>query len=1102
MDWCGMGTLLLTFILLMSNGVQSLKPQNALSSAEGGSWNVPWQDELCCDSPGAPLTAGDSTAGAHEASNESPLLLFSQCNFRSQHHHQSSGAALCVDTMCWIRDDWRNLTCELHFDHPALSATPAAMTLQPVISDTGVSDDPVSCEGNTSLKCSLPLGSNSSDVILNISIAHVAASPVHLNLPPTPVKPSAPVNVSHNQTIEAELVLKWQNQPESSSIRHEVRLSADTTNTTWKVLQVFGEPRRLLDLQVNVNYTIQVRSSSLVDPPLWSDWSEPHYIQLDTVSYIPESVKVRPGEEITIYCVFNDHDFNSSSAQWFLNFEEPLDSSQYQMVNQWVSRVTVQPLETAMYDIVLCSPENPHSNSQIYVEGAPINITCQTNGGINAMDCSWENKEPTNPKFLSRWLDVPCDEMEQRETAGEELGEPGPMCINQRSCRIQPLEMACYRLWLQMDSPLGPINSKPIYVFPIEHVKPYTASNITAVSRNTGVLSVSWVPPRLPVQGVRCQLRHHPPPSVGQPEWRERPPVLAHGDEVSIQDMCLSYAVQVRCQPINGTGYWSDWSETVYSVQQNSRAPERGPDFWRILSKDPSENRTTVTLLFEHRETSGHSYCVDGLIIRHQPLTGSVREERIELRSSYSFKWNQEARTVTVKAYNRLGPSKDNFNMTLSTQAKRQVLRSFHVLLVNSTCVSVSWTVLDSSSVPQYMMLQWSRHSPQEAGIHSGSQTWRRLHYTDRTVHVRGEFFSSQEYDFYLYPVFADGEGQPLHTRAVTREPGAYILLMIISFLSIVLLVTLVLTQNQMKKIVWKEVPNPNNCSWAKGLDFRKVETLEHLLRAPETLSAWPPLLPVENISTVVIMDKADLSTLVQPPFVSFTAERVVTPASSALNLHPHDAQAQSRGSAERLTENSTHNVNILNPENYALLPIDPQVLDMANELSAQSSVTYATVILSGSKTKQHSRGSSGCSSSDEGNFSANNSDISDSSQAALWELESCKGGGLEADNRRSCSNSVEELSDSSEPEDDHKQENDLYYLKLSRENSEEDQDESRNNLLKSIVLSKEGCSYPLLDAEDEQSTLLSAPPCGLSPLYLPQYRTAPITAHSSNPQL
>lgn len=55
------------------------------------------------------------------------------------------------------------------------------------------------------------------------------------------------------------------------------------------------------------------------------------------VSYIPEKVVVRAGEDVTIYCIFNDHNFNSSTALWILNFNQELDYSQYHPINQWVS---------------------------------------------------------------------------------------------------------------------------------------------------------------------------------------------------------------------------------------------------------------------------------------------------------------------------------------------------------------------------------------------------------------------------------------------------------------------------------------------------------------------------------------------------------------------------------------------------------------------------------------------------------------------------------------------------------------------------------------------------------------------------------------------
>lgn len=63
-----------------------------------------------------------------------------------------------------------------------------------------------------------------------------------------------------------------------------------------------------------------------------------------------------------------------------------------------------------------------------------------------------------------------CYEMEERERAGEIVGEEGPPCQPVgRTCTIHPLRMNCYKLWLEMSSPMGPIRSKPIYLSPSDH---------------------------------------------------------------------------------------------------------------------------------------------------------------------------------------------------------------------------------------------------------------------------------------------------------------------------------------------------------------------------------------------------------------------------------------------------------------------------------------------------------------------------------------------------------------------------------------------------------------------------------------------------------
>lgn len=48
-------------------------------------------------------------------------------------------------------------------------------------------------------------------------------------------------------------------------------------------------------------------------------------------------------------------------------------------------------------------------------------------------------------------------------------------------------------------------------------------------------------------------------------------PVHVPWAKVVVPDMCRVYVVQARCMHTNGTGYWSDWSDSAYSTPQNTR---------------------------------------------------------------------------------------------------------------------------------------------------------------------------------------------------------------------------------------------------------------------------------------------------------------------------------------------------------------------------------------------------------------------------------------------------------------------------------------------------------------------------------------------------
>ncbi|XP_075341904.1 leptin receptor-like isoform X1 [Odontesthes bonariensis] len=749
---------------------------------------------------------------------------------------------------------------------------------------------------------------------------------------------------------------------------------------------------------------------------MWSEWSKPHNILLNTVSYIPETAVALPGEYVTVYCVFNDHSSNASMAMWTLNLHQPLNHSQYYPVNQWVSKITVRAPETGIYDLLTCAPELtfPYPYSKIYVEGAFIDIKCTTSGDIDAMVCKWSNKERIKLKFQSKWAVMPCKEMKERERAGENVGVMGPPCMEvrstQKTCTIQPLNLACYKLWLEMPSALGLITSKPLFLSPLDHVKPHTPTNVRALSKSSGVMKVTWKHPPLPVQGVQCEFRYCLS-SNERDEWKVQSSVRDPWGEVVIPDICQEYMVQVRCKHISGKGYWSDWSKFVKSTPLNSKAPERGPDFWRIRQDDPDRRKSNVILLFEDFGVSGDSYCVDGFIILRQALNGSVMKIKTDLVSSYSFEWDQDFQTVTVEAFNSIGSSINNINMTLEKQPKRPCMHWFHVLAINSTCVSLSWSLLDSSSIPLFMVVQWSsqrQQGPEDPGL--SEQKWVRLPYTDRPVYLQGDFYGYEDFVFYLYPVFADGEGEPMSTSATRRDPEAYIIPLFIFILCGVLFFSLVIMQKKMKKLVLKNVPNPKKCSWAEGLNFKKVDTFEHSFQPLKGLQALPLLLPSEKISKIIIVDKTQTEDLME------SGRLLSKTPSIAINL---DALIT-----------STPNIN-------EIQPVDP-IVDLhqsGTDTSTQSSVTYSKVLLSDPKQDQqpihlHYKDDSGGYSNDEGNLSANNLDISVSFSSGVRGPDSCYS--VEIDkSRRSCSyNSAEDISETSEEEvkGDVKQEKDLYY--------------------------------------------------------------------------
>ncbi|KAJ8409413.1 hypothetical protein AAFF_G00228140 [Aldrovandia affinis] len=1039
-------------------------------------WGDGWAQQGGGDA-GEGKGSGDGERGGHAPPGQCSLAP--PASFPRSHRATHNNTVICLDIVCSVDGDREHLVCALK-PHSGQADVDRVVTLSlqclrpepqveaalPTLAERAAHS---SCHGegrgNGVLQCPLPPGSMGLAVSLAVTVSLGDRSAVSAAMRFTPqhlVRPDPPANLRYNVTTEGELTLSW-TDPQSSAgpLAYDVRYTSNTSLNSWvHVDNVRTQPMSLADLITGVTYTVQVRCKILGKPALWSGWSQNLLIYLHEVTYIPETVFTGMGDNVTVYCIFNNRSLSARNVVWWLNAQEKVPESQYSVLNDRVSSVTlpnVRPLKRQPFNVLHCCQRSGETSlcsyryASLYTEGVSVAISCESNGDLSAMTCRWNS---LGVKFYYRRRDLPCDIKE------EEVGMyPAEECpIEGRglnSCTFKPLlPLACYVMWLEFGNEKGTVKSQPVYVTPMDFVKPCPPFDLEALTVPEGYLRAKWARPELPAYELRFELRY----AVDEPDaqWRVFKSEVNQMAVFPVLDPCVIYTVMVRCKRLGGPGFWSDWSDLHYSTVQLSRAPERGPDFWRILKDDQEQNQTNVTLLFSPLTREEALCCVEGFVVQHQTRGGAMWIEKLGLVSTYTFPWREEDQTVIVLAINSLGLSTRNTNMTLARKnSKSRAISTLSSVMVNGSCVVLAWDLLPNSSAPASFVLEWTSRSRGRAHGDPGPRVkWVRVPASSRSFYLHDKFYASEEYQFILYPIFVNGEGEPVYNKEDRGRPSskhaAYTLLLIIAFLSVVLFLTLGVSQHQMMKLVWKDVPNPNNCSWAQGVDFRKAETVENLFRHPERLTSCPLLLETETVSEAVIVEVL--------PAVALEEERA--------------------GWVERALQMSTTPSSSSSSSSSSACGLD------------RSSITYATVLPTGERGRAHRRPQERLRScSDEGNFSANASDLSGSYPEAPWEPD-----GVPSNLRRSYT-STEEFSENSDQEDQSLDgtgsRRDLCCSGLASKDEEEGF--GTEATLEHLV---ESC--PLLDKQDPRSHGEEWSGRGI-PFYVPQFQTAAPVSESQS---
>ncbi|KAM6262491.1 leptin receptor isoform 2-T2 [Porphyrio hochstetteri] len=699
------------------------------------------------------------------------------------------------------------------------------------------------------------------------------------------VKPEPPLNLHLEMTEEGQVEICWSDPVLMPfPLQYEVKISAKSGQQLWQMVQVaLGTCLAIDNTPLDSSYLVQVRCQNHHGPGLWSDWSTPYHLNLGAqVLYFPPKILTSVGSNVSFHCIYKNKTktVESKKIVWWLNLAEEIPESQYTLVNDRVSKVTLfnlkatKPRGSFFYNALYCCHQNRechHRYAELYVVDVNVNITCETDGYLTKMTCRWSANPNTlllgsSLQFRYSRSRIYCSDFPSTSPKSE-VKECHLQKNHSYECTFQPIFLLSgYTMWIEFQHLLGTLESSPTCVVPADVVKPLPPSDVNAeITRDVGLLNVSWTNPVFTNDDLTFQIRYAINRRESTWELYEVSNTPTRSAVIEVEKLCVEYVVQVRCRELDGSGYWSNWSRSAYTLIKDIRAPLHGPEFWRVITEDPARRQKNVTLLWKPL-TKNHSLCsVSCYVIKHQTSGNTTWSEDVGNGTTCSFPWAEHTHTITVLARNSIGVSAVNFNLTLSQPMSTVgAVQSLRAYLVNSTCVVLIWTLSPQRYLITSFVIEWKSLSKEQ------ELQWVRVPPNTSKYYIYDHFILVEKYQFSVYPVFAGGVGRAGATEQFAtggyeseNNSSLYVVLPVVISSSAFLLGVLLVSHQRMKKLFWEEVPNPKNCSWAQGVNFQKPETLEHLfIKHPKAMSFEPLLLEpemvLEDISVTRELKKGD----------------------------------------------------------------------------------------------------------------------------------------------------------------------------------------------------------------------------------------------------
>ncbi|EFB16751.1 hypothetical protein PANDA_012862, partial [Ailuropoda melanoleuca] len=795
---------------------------------------------------------------------------------------------------CWMKEDLKLFICYMEslFKNPfktydlkvhLLYVLPEVLDESPPVPQKGSFQIvQCNCSVHDSCECQVPVPTAKLNHTLLLYLKIMSGginfqSPLMSVQPINVVKPDPPLDLHMEITDAGSLKISWSSPTlVPFQLQYQVKYSENSSTNMRKADEIVSSTSLLIDSVLpGSSYEVQVRGKRLDGPGIWGEWSTPLIFTTQDVIYFPPKILTRVGSNVSIHCIYKNENeiVSSKKIVWWLNLAEKIPPSQYTVLGDQVSKVTfpnlnaTRPRGKFTYDAVYCcnQQECHHRYAELYVIDVNINISCETDGYLTKMTCRWSTNAIQSLMGSTLQLRYHRSSLYCSDVPSiHPISEPKD-CHLQRDgfyeCIFQPIFLLSgYTMWIKINHSLGSLDSPPTCVVPDSVVKPLPPSSVKAeITVKIGLLKISWEKPVFPENNLKFQIRYGLNGKEVQWKIYEVYDAKSKSASVLVPDLCAVYAVQVRCQRLDGLGYWSNWSSPAYTVVMDIKVPTRGPEFWRIINEDTTKKERNVTLLWKPLMKNDSLCSVRKYVVKHHTSRNGTWSEDVGNHTKFTFLWTEQGHSVTVLAVNSIGASFVNFNLTFSWPvSKVNTVQSLSAYPLNSSCVLLSWTLSPSDYYLMYFVTEWKI-------LNEDSEIkWLRIPPSVKKYYIHDHFIPIEKYQFSLYPVFMEGVGKPKIINSFTQDDiekhqhdaGLYVIVPIIISSSILLLGTLLISHQRMKKLFWEDVPNPKNCSWAQGLNFQKPETFEHLfIKHTESVMFGPLLLEPETISEDISVD-------------------------------------------------------------------------------------------------------------------------------------------------------------------------------------------------------------------------------------------------------